>query len=203
MLLLSNIKKFFLLGFYIILPISITLYILKIILNFINIFVIFINQNFTFLSFFNIPQSEFITLLIIIILFGAIIHYTKLNNTIQKIEKKIIHHIPIINSIYNGIKKLIQIIKKEKTANQLNNQNKVVWIKLPKINIYSLGLMIGELEKRYSPDEKKYFSIFIPTTPNPMTGYYVIAAEGEFIFNSMTREEAISIIISGGIIRPE
>ena len=88
MLLLSNIKKFFLLGFYIILPISITLYILKIILNFINIFVIFINQNFTFLSFFNIPQSEFITLLIIIILFGAIIHYTKLNNTIQKIEKK-------------------------------------------------------------------------------------------------------------------
>ena len=63
--------------------------------------------------------------------------------------------------------------------------------------------MIGELEKRYSPDEKKYFSIFIPTTPNPMTGYYVIAAEGEFIFNSMTREEAISIIISGGIIRPE
>jgi uncharacterized membrane protein len=203
MLLLSNIKKFFLLGFYIILPISITLYILKIILNFINIFVIFINQNFTFLSFFNIPQSEFITLLIIIILFGAIIHYTKLNNTIQKIEKKIIHHIPIINSIYNGIKKLIQIIKKEKTANQLNNQNKVVWIKLPKITIYSLGLMIGELEKRYSPDEKKYFSIFIPTTPNPMTGYYVIAAEGEFIFNSMTREEAISIIISGGIIRPE
>ena len=142
------------------------------------------------------------SLIIIIILFGAIIHYAKLDTTIHRIEKKIIHHIPIINSIYSGIKKITQIIKKEKKPNQLNSQNTVVWIKLPKLNIYSLGLMVGELERKYCPDEKKYFSIFIPTTPNPMTGYYTIAAEGEFIFNSMTREEAISIIISGGIIRP-
>jgi uncharacterized membrane protein len=203
MSLFFNIKKFFLLGFYIILPISITLYILKIILNFLNLFIIFINDYFSFLSFFNIPHSEFLSLITIIILFGAIIHYAKLDGTIYKIEKKIIRHIPIVNSIYNGIKKITQIIKTDKNPNLINNEETVVWIKLPKLNIYALGLMIGELEAKYCPDEKKYFSIFIPTTPNPMTGYYTIAAEGEFIFNSMSREEAISIIISGGIIRPE
>jgi uncharacterized membrane protein len=203
MLLFSNIKKFFLLGFYIIIPITITLYILKIILDFINLFVIFINRYFSFLSFLNIPYSEFLTIIICIIIFGIIIHYTKLKTTIYNIEKKIINNIPIINSIYSGIKKITHLLKKDKEINITNNHSPVVWIKLPKLNIYSLGLMIGELEQKYCPDEKKYFSIFIPTTPNPMTGYYTIAAEGEFIFNSMSREEAISIIISGGIIRPE
>ena len=203
MSLFTTIKNFFLIGFYIILPISFTLYILKIIINFLSFFTEFIHTYFKFLAIYTIPYSEFFIITILITILGAIISYTKLENIIHNIEKKIIHHIPIINSIYSVIKKITQMIKKDKKNNPLTDTNLVVWIKLPKLNIYSLGLMVGELERKYCPDEKKYFSIFIPTTPNPMTGYYTIAAEGEFIFNSMSREEAISIIISGGIIRPE
>ncbi len=203
MLFLNNIKNFFLLGFYLILPVSITLYIIKIILNFIYIFISFINTYFKFLSFFQIQYSELITISIIIIILGIIIHYTKINNSIYKIEKKVINQIPIINSIYNGIKKITHIFSSDKSINKLNNNKPVVWVKLPKLNIFCLGFMIDELESKYAPDDKKYFSIFIPTTPNPMTGYYIIAAEGEYTFNNMSKEEAISIIISGGIIRPE
>lgn len=199
----TSIKKFFLLGFYVILPISITIYILKILFSFFSSFTLSINKYFNFLTIYDIPYSEFVVITILIILLGTIIHYTKIENIIYHIEKNIINHIPIINSIYNGIKKITQMIKKEKKNKSLTDTNLIVWIKLPQLNIYSLGLMIGELERKYCPDEKKYFSIFIPTTPNPMTGYYTIAAEGEFVFNSMSREEAISIIISGGIIRPE
>ncbi len=117
-------------------------------------------------------------------------------------EKKIIQKIPVIKIVYSGIKKITHLIKQSQS--NTNESELVAWIKLPKLNIYCIGFYVGELETQYAPDkEKKYFSFFIPTTPNPVTGYYVIAGEGEFIFNQMTREEAISIIVSGGIIRPE
>jgi uncharacterized membrane protein len=194
-------KNFFLSGLYIILPISISIYIIKIGLSFLSSFVSFLQINFNFLSFYQIKYSELISIFLIILIIGAIAKYTKLEHSIYTIENKIIQKIPIFKTIYNGIKKLTNIIKKEKAINSQTHQ--VAWVKLPKLNVYSLGLIIGELEKKYCPDEKKYYSIFLPTTPNPMTGYYIIAAESEFIINTMSREEAISIIISGGIIRPE
>jgi uncharacterized membrane protein len=198
----SFLKQIFLTGLYIILPIVISSYIIKIALNFLYSFILSLESNFYFLTIYNIKYSELISILLIIFLIGLIIKYTKLEDTIISIEKKIIQHIPIIKTIYNGIKKIITLIKFNK--NDTKKINQVVWAKLPKLNMYCIGFMIGELEEKYTPEhDKKYFSIFIPTTPNPMTGYYIIAAEGEFIHNTMSREEALSIIISGGIIRPE
>jgi uncharacterized membrane protein len=200
---IKKIKNFFFSGILIILPITITVYIVYIILNFVFKIIDFINKYCVFLKINNIPHSELLNIIIIIILIGSIIHYANLEPQIQKIEKKIIQNIPIINLIYNGIKKITLLLNNNTKKTEISNKNTIAWVKLPKLNIYSIGIVIGELEKKHSPDEKKYFSLFIPTTPNPMTGYYIIAAENEFIINNMTREEAISIIISGGIIRPE
>ena len=64
--------------------------------------------------------------------------------------------------------------------------------------------MTGKLEKELSPEkDKNYFSFFVPHTPNPISGYYIVAEENDCIFTSITRQEAISMVVSGGIIKPE
>lgn len=199
---LKKIKKYFAVGVLILLPFCITVYVLKIIAGCFSSFLRLIHDNFYFLALAQIPYSELITIGLFIFLLGYIIKKLDLETVIFNFEKKIIQKIPLIKIVYNGIKKITNLIKQSQS--NTNKSELIAWIKLPKLNIYSIGFYVGELETQYAPDkEKKYFSFFIPTTPNPVTGYYIIAAEGEFVFNQMTREEAISIVVSGGIIRPE
>ena len=55
----------------------------------------------------------------------------------------------------------------------------------------------------FGKKEKKFFSIYVPTTPNPTSGYFIIAPEREITILDITRQEAMALIISGGIIQPE
>lgn len=199
---LEKIKKYFVVGILLLLPLCITLYILKILGGLLSSFLGLIHRNFYFLAILPIPQSEVITIIILILLLGYVIKKLHLENVIFNFEKKIIQKIPLIKTIYSGIKKITNLIKQ--TQSNTNQAELIAWVKLPKLNVYCIGFYVGELEPEYAPEkEKKYFSFFIPTTPNPVTGYYIIAAEGEFVFNQMSREEALSLVVSGGIIRPE
>lgn len=202
MSLFSIIKKNFIKGLYITLPIFLTYYIIELTINFLSKQFYFIHSyvDIPFLK--EIPYSEIIIILLMICLIGIINSFLHLEKIIFIIEDFFLKHIPLVSSLYQGIKKITKIIKKNN--NNTNDTQMVAWVKLPHLNIYSLGLLTGALEEKYCPEqEKKFFSFFIPTTPNPLTGYYIIAAEGEFMFTSMTRQEAISMIISGGIIHPE
>ncbi|MDR3550903.1 MAG: hypothetical protein P4L31_05780, partial [Candidatus Babeliales bacterium] len=51
--------------------------------------------------------------------------------------------------------------------------------------------------------DKRYFNIFIPTTPNPTTGFFIIIPEEQIITVHLTRQEAMAMVISGGIILPD
>ena len=80
----------------------------------------------------------------------------------------------------------------------------VVLVEFPRLGIYSLGLLTSELRQDLAPDkDKKFFNIFIPTTPNPTSGYFVILPQDQVTIIDITRQEAMAMIISGGIIQPE
>lgn len=195
----SVIKTFFLSGLYIVFPIATTLYIIKIIFSFLTSFAIVIEKYCYFLKIYNTPHSELIVLIILIFILGITVKILNLEKKIQELEKKILTHIPIISHIYIGIKKIIAIFKNKKDT----SSQSVVWVKI-KDNTYIIGFIVGTLEKENTPiKDEIFYSIFIPATPNPVTGHYIIATEKEFYYNNLSREEAISIIISGGIIRPE
>ena len=200
---LKKIKKNFVRGLYILLPITLTFYLFSLILNFVSLHLQFIHHFIKIPFLKAIPYSEILIFILGIITIGKISEFIKLDKLINIIEENILKKIPIINSIYNGIKQITKTLKKSEQINPATN-NTVAWIKIPHQGFFALGLYAGELEEKYRPDNnKKYFSFFLPSTPNPMTGHYIVATEGEFIFIPMSKEEAISIIISGGIIRPE
>lgn len=200
---LKKIKKNFVRGLYILLPITLTFYIFSLTVNFISFHLQFIHKFIQIPLLKTIPYSEIIIFIVAIITIGKISEFIKLDSLLNIIEEHILKKIPIVSSIYNGIKQITKTLKKSEQINSTTN-NAVAWVKIPHQGFFALGLYAGELEEQYCPKkDKKYFSFFLPSTPNPMTGHYIIATEEEFIFIPMSKQEAISIIMSGGIIRPE
>ena len=146
-----------------------------------------------------IPHSEFIIALILILLVGAFVKFFILGSLVHALENQL-RKVPLLRQIYFGIKQLTQAFGPQ---DKLSFQ-KVVMIEFPRQGVYSIGFMTSEVLPALSPDRTmKYVGIFIPTTPNPTTGYYIMVPESSCAILNISRQDAMGIIISGGIIQPE
>src|SRR5205814_2238520 len=80
----------------------------------------------------------------------------------------------------------------------------VAMIEFPRKGVYSLGFISIEAPVALSPDPaKKHFCVFIPTTPNPTTGFFIYAPAEEIREIPLSRQDAMALIISGGIVQPD
>ena len=146
-----------------------------------------------------IPYSEVILTLAIIFLAGALYNMFLLRPIIHAIEK-LFQKIPLIRPVYSGIKKLVHAFSFQDKL----SFNKVVRVEFPKAGVYSIGFLANQVDERIAPDtSKKYFSIFIPTTPNPTSGFLILVPEDDFTIIDISRQDAMAMIISGGIIQPD
>lgn len=146
-----------------------------------------------------IPYSEVILTIAIIFIAGALYNIFLLRPIIHGIEK-LFKKIPLIRPVYSGIKKLVHAFSFQDKV----SFNKVVRVEFPKIGTYSIGFLANQVNEKIAPDtEKKYFSIFIPTTPNPTSGFLILLPEDEFTIIDISRQDAMAMIISGGIIQPD
>ncbi len=149
----------------------------------------------------HIPHIEIFTAFFLIIVAGYIIQTFFLDRIISFFENIFLKKIPFVRQIYFGIKQIVHIFNRKKSQ---NNDQQVAWVRLPYKGIYCLGFMTGILDKEFSPTQDQlYYCFFVPHTPNPITGYYVIVSEHECVFTTITRQQAMSMIMSGGIILPE
>lgn len=145
-----------------------------------------------------IPNSEFFLAVALILIIGAFVKFFLLSSLVQIIENQF-RKIPLLRQIYFGTKQLTQAFGPQ---DKLSFQ-KVVLIEFPRAGIYSIGFMTTEVTSVISPNPSlKYVGVFIPTTPNPTTGFYVMTPETECIVLNISRQDAMAIIISGGIIQP-
>lgn len=154
-----------------------------------------------------IPSSSVLVALFTIIIVGAILRYLLLHPIVEFIENYIFGNIPLVKQVYFGIKQLIKTLY----PNNINDSEvqKVVLVQFPRPGVYCVGLVtgithphmfIGEYGKQTPP---VYYNVFVPTTPNPTTGFFFMIAESECQATNLTRQEAMTLVISGGIIQPE
>lgn len=146
-----------------------------------------------------IPYSEIVSIILIIFLFGIILRVFVLHTVIHAIEEIIIK-IPLIRPIYSGIRQLVQAfsIQDKITFKQ------VVLVEFPRSGIHSVGFLTSELAPELTVgNPEKCYGVFIPTTPNPTSGFFIIVPESQIHIVDITRQEAMAMIISGGIIQPE
>ncbi len=145
-----------------------------------------------------IPHSEILLVIFVILLIGFILQAFLLQPIIHLFEK-IIGKIPLLSQIYFGIKQLVHAFGAQDTL----SFQKVVILEFPIAGVYSIGFVTGEVAPNVAPNPTRHFyNVFIPTTPNPTTGYYVMVPVDQCKISSMTRQEAMALVISGGIIQP-
>lgn len=148
----------------------------------------------------DIPHSEILIVLLFIFLVGLILHFFFLKQLIHGAEE-LLFRIPLVRPVYSGIKQLVAAfnVKEDKLTIK-----RVVLVEFPRNGIYSVGFLTGELPTELAPTQQhKLFNVFIPTTPNPTTGFYIMVPENQLIEVDLTRQEGMSLIISGGIILPD
>jgi uncharacterized membrane protein len=107
--------------------------------------------------------------------------------------------IPIFRGVYTAVQKLVQTFLGQSQANR-----QVVMIEYPRKGIYAVGFAMGrawhELEKK---NEAPLVNVFVPTTPNPTSGFYLLVPTHEVAPLNMSMEEALKLITSGGLITPD
>ena len=107
--------------------------------------------------------------------------------------------IPVFRGVYTAVQKLVQTFLGQSQSNR-----QVVMIEYPRKGIYTVGFAMGrawhELEKR---NERQLVNVFVPTTPNPTSGFYLLVPANEIAPLDMSMEEALKLITSGGLITPE
>jgi len=146
-----------------------------------------------------IPYSEVILAIAIILIAGTLYNMLLVRPIIHALEN-LFARIPLIRPVYSGIKKLVHAFSFQDKA----SFTKVVRVEFPKTGVYSIGFLANQVDVMIAPNtHKKYFSVFIPTTPNPTSGFLILVPEDEYTVINISRQDAMAMIISGGIIQPD
>ncbi len=148
----------------------------------------------------DIPYSELILSILAVFAIGLILRFFVMQPLVNFIENALVARIPLVRPIYFGLKQLIGAFTMQ---DELTFKH-VVLVEFPNKGVYSVGFLTSEVPKELSPfPEKSYCNVYIPTTPNPTTGYFTIMLRESCMELDITRQEAMALIISGGIIQPK
>ncbi len=113
--------------------------------------------------------------------------------------ERFLQAIPLAGSVYKTLKQLLETLLKDSN----DKFRRVILIEYPRRGMWALAFVTGTMSSEIqSQMARSMLSIFIPTTPNPTTGWYAIVPEDEVINLSMSIEDAFKVIVSGGIVSP-
>ena len=204
---MNNYKKYIFTGIMSIIPIAITYWIIENLFIFfskpgkflidqlykINLFknYDFINNFYQYLAY----LSGFILTIVFLYILGLIVSNV-IGKRIYVFFENILNKIPIVNKIYSTTKQITNTFTKP------NNQafQKVVLLEYPKEDLWTLAMVTGEC---VNSKKIECYKLFVPTTPNPTSGYLIIIDKTKVKESNISVEEGLSIIISGGMISPE
>ena len=143
-----------------------------------------------------IPELAGFILTLSFIYFMGLLVSNVLGRKIYSWFERILSRIPLVNSVYKTIKHIISHISGP------NRQafKKVVFIEYPRKGIWTLSMVTGESK---NADGELYYHIFIPTTPNPTSGYLLYILQKDTRQTNMSIEQGMKIIISGGMLAPK
>ena len=199
-----RIRNVFLTGFLVTLPIALTVFIFIFLFKNLDAFSPTFTRWLILLGAplpegYRIPFLGVIITFLIILLVGALttnIFGTKLLHLWERIIEKI----PFVRRIYTGTK---QVVKSIATADT-KSFSKVVLIEFPRKGIHAIGFITGKTRGELKDlTGENHLNVFVPTTPNPTSGFLIFADFGEVIELDMTIEEGVKYVISGGIVNPE
>jgi uncharacterized membrane protein len=115
------------------------------------------------------------------------------------VGEQILQAIPLAGAVYKTLKQLLETVLKDSG----NKFRRVVLVEYPRKGIWALAFVTGTTDSEIQAQMPQgMLNLFIPTTPNPTTGWYAVVAEADVMDLSMSIEDAFKVVISGGIVKP-
>ena len=193
---LARIRNNFIAGIVVLIPIGITLYLTLFIIKISsNIIPKEINPNY-YLPY-NIPGLE-ILIAIVLITFVGWLSLSFIGKKLFDIFENILNKIPILRTIYSAVVQLTETFTKSK-----GSKKSVVLIEYPRKGTWAVGFATKENTGIISDKTgKKLINVFVPTTPNPTSGFLLMFAEEDVIYLDISFEQASKFIVSAGSTNP-
>ena len=186
------LRNYFITGVVVLIPIGITLYLTKF---FIGISSKIIPENINPNNYlpYAVPGLEILISVIIITIVGGL-SLSFLGKKVLKLIDDLFKRIPFLRTIYSAILQMTETF-----SNSKNDKKSVVLIEYPRKGVWAVGFATkenkGEMAQKTN---QKLISVFVPTTPNPTSGFLLMFPINEVIYLDMTFEEASKFIVSAG-----
>jgi uncharacterized membrane protein len=199
----SRLRTILLAGLLILAPVYLTVYVLILLFNFMDgIFAPIIDRAVgTFIGErgVQIPGLGLLLTLLVVIFLGWLTT-TVLGRRIIESFEGFIRRIPIAKSIYGATKGVLEAVSRD----QADAFKRVVLVEYPRRGIYGIGFVTNSpMHWSTGSRTSELLPVFIPTTPNPTSGFLLMVPPGEVIDCPISVEEGIRMIVSGGILQPE
>ena len=198
-------KKYILTGIISIIPVYITYWIIEQIFLIVSIPGKNIISYFT--SLFNLSNDINIKLItiteymlgfiltIMSLFFLGLIISNVVGKKIYSYFETLLNSIPVVNKVYSSIKQIISTI----SIDNKKSFKKVVMIQYPKKGLWTIAMVTGESTNK---NKKEFYTLFVPSTPNPTTGYMIIISKEDVVNTNLSVEDATKVILSGGLVTP-
>lgn len=201
---IRKLKNAFISGIFVLLPLGITFFVIRLLLDNVgnpasSLFFGHFSDHFDkrWISFLFSIISIFVVV-ILVTLCGWFSNYF-FGKWLLGLTERLIHRIPFINNVYKTVKQIVDTLGQDKKA----VFKKAVLVEFPRKEIYSIGFLTnlaqGEVQ---SKTNEEVYNVFVPTTPNPTSGFLVMVPKKNVIQLEMSIGDAMKAIISGGAVVP-
>jgi uncharacterized membrane protein len=201
----SLVRKSFITGVVLILPIGITLFFIDLMLRYVGapasrILFCWMDDSIRNTSaMYFVINAVSICLVIVIIVLVGFLSKLFLGKLIIGLTEKLINHVPLVNTIYKTVKQVINTFGTNRDA----AFSKTVLVEYPKEGSYAIGFLSSKFEGEVSEKiGEPVVNVFVPTTPNPTSGFLLVIPKRNVIGLKMSVTDGMKLIISGGIVTP-
>lgn len=202
----TTLRRTFLTGLIVLTPVLVTIWVVRLVLQTVTGAVTPTIQ--AFIRALHIEQTwvQFIAPLIGLILSALVIYFlgTLAGNVLGRqliaMLERLLMQIPVVRGIYSATRQFLQTFSGDKTK----AFSKVVLFQYPREGLWTMGLLTGETRgevQNETPED--VVSVFVPTTPNPTSGWLIFVPINDLQELTMSVDDAFKMIISGGILTPE
>jgi len=198
---MNTIRKCFLTGLLVLVPIAITAWVLNIIIGTLDQSLLFVPERWqprTVFGF-DIPGLGAILTILIVFVVGLLAN-NLIGNYVVRLWEKLLHRIPVVSSLYGSVKQVSDTL----FSSSGNAFRKAVLIPYPHANSYTIGFLTGtpggDVKNHLVGD---YVSVYVPTTPNPTSGFFLMMARENVVELDMSVDAALKYIVSMGVVAPE
>ncbi len=193
--LFDQVRKYLLTGVIVLVPFVVTLYILYAIFQVTDgLLGVAVSRSLGY----RIPGMGIFLTALICVTVGVIAQNYVGRRIIARIDVSL-EQIPVVRSIYNGIKQVSDVF----VRNNRGEFKRVVLIEYPKDNSWAIGFVTGDFQPAPGVTglEKDLVTVFVPTTPNPTSGFLLIISKSRIVDAYLDIEDAMKIVISGGLVQ--